>query len=306
MERLEIGDECVTPDGSRFRLASKRFDPELIPVYNLEVEEDHTCFVGVSPEKCVLVHNSYRDDFLKNVPENVRDLLNNNTDKIEIHHLIPQRLRGYLKDNVDALSNLRAVPESVHKQITKLQTAWFQEKIDQYINGGGSPENAAEEVYEKIVKNGEIEELNRVTERQHGKYMIASTNSARTVKSKLDQARKFSQNMDRMQKAANAARKVLNLKQLSGALLFLSAFESYAIARESMNPSEETKAALDALLNTYRNLLDEGFENGHLNKGELDSLILAMDQYLQALGILDRERYMILAPLQFKIDSTEY
>ncbi len=56
---LVVGDACVTPDRAVMILVSKTFDPDLIPVFNLEVEEDHTYFVGIDSRNAVLVHNEY-------------------------------------------------------------------------------------------------------------------------------------------------------------------------------------------------------------------------------------------------------
>jgi hypothetical protein len=66
VENLNIGDVCVTPNENKFQLVSKEFDPTLIPVYNLEVDQDHTYFVGEDTNNCILVHNQYDPPKLQN------------------------------------------------------------------------------------------------------------------------------------------------------------------------------------------------------------------------------------------------
>jgi hypothetical protein len=66
VENLNINDICITNNKNKLKLLSKIFDSELIPVYNLEVDIDHTYFVGDDPENCLLVHNQYDPPSLQN------------------------------------------------------------------------------------------------------------------------------------------------------------------------------------------------------------------------------------------------
>jgi len=73
---LELGDICVALNGEQMQFVSKAFDPVPVPVFNLEIEEYHTYFVGDENGNSVLVHNQYDTpntqasvpDFKFNVP----------------------------------------------------------------------------------------------------------------------------------------------------------------------------------------------------------------------------------------------
>jgi hypothetical protein len=58
---MNLGDICISHLGESLTLVSKTFDSTPVLVYNLEVENCHTYFVG--NENCsILVHNDYDDD----------------------------------------------------------------------------------------------------------------------------------------------------------------------------------------------------------------------------------------------------
>lgn len=57
-EHLEIGDVCRSAADTEIVLTSKEFDAEPVSVYNFEVEDGHTYFVGETKEESVLVHNT--------------------------------------------------------------------------------------------------------------------------------------------------------------------------------------------------------------------------------------------------------
>ena len=83
---LEIGDICIDKDGKEVRFFSKAFDPEPVPVFNLEVENCHTYFVGDKNGNSVLVHNQYGPLSInptpppsKNEAQNVQQRIFNNT-----------------------------------------------------------------------------------------------------------------------------------------------------------------------------------------------------------------------------------
>jgi Protein of unknown function (DUF1557). len=54
---LKENDQCVSAAGKTVYIKSKRQHPEPIEVYNFEVEEAHTYFVGDAVARAVLVHN---------------------------------------------------------------------------------------------------------------------------------------------------------------------------------------------------------------------------------------------------------
>ena len=56
-EDLFIGDHLLRPDGSTIPLSAKEYVDAKQPVFNIEVENAHTYFVGKSIETAVLVHN---------------------------------------------------------------------------------------------------------------------------------------------------------------------------------------------------------------------------------------------------------
>jgi hypothetical protein len=56
-EELQIGDVCRSASNTEIVLVAKEFESELVPVYNFEVQEKHTYFVGKSEVRSVLVHN---------------------------------------------------------------------------------------------------------------------------------------------------------------------------------------------------------------------------------------------------------
>ncbi len=60
-EHLQPGDECVDCNDNHTILVSKAFVASKEPVYNFEVEDAHTYFVGDHDDQCVLVHNECFD-----------------------------------------------------------------------------------------------------------------------------------------------------------------------------------------------------------------------------------------------------
>ena len=54
---LREGDKLINASGETMIVVSKTHHPELVEVYNFEVEDAHTYFVGESKEQSVLVHN---------------------------------------------------------------------------------------------------------------------------------------------------------------------------------------------------------------------------------------------------------
>jgi RHS repeat-associated protein len=82
---LQIGDECVNLNGDYLKVISKELSGQKVPVYNLNVEGNHTYFVGTDKLKSVLVHNvcvdgvEYADDswqgYVTNVGLTVRGML---------------------------------------------------------------------------------------------------------------------------------------------------------------------------------------------------------------------------------------
>ncbi|MCL2346701.1 MAG: HINT domain-containing protein [Planctomycetaceae bacterium] len=55
---LRIGDTFLNANGkTTLTLVEKEFEPEPVPVYNINVKEAHTYFVGETKEQSVLVHN---------------------------------------------------------------------------------------------------------------------------------------------------------------------------------------------------------------------------------------------------------
>ncbi len=60
-EHLRPGDRCRTPHGQLLQLQSKEFSPTSEPVYNLEIQQAHTYFVGRDRRAAVLVHNDCPD-----------------------------------------------------------------------------------------------------------------------------------------------------------------------------------------------------------------------------------------------------
>jgi len=54
---LREGDQLANASGETMIVFSKEHHPELVEVYNFEVEDAHTYFVGYSQEQSVLVHN---------------------------------------------------------------------------------------------------------------------------------------------------------------------------------------------------------------------------------------------------------
>jgi len=54
---LELGDICVSPDGSEFTVTNILLHEERQTVYNFEVEGAHTYYVGTDIDNAVLVHN---------------------------------------------------------------------------------------------------------------------------------------------------------------------------------------------------------------------------------------------------------
>jgi hypothetical protein len=58
---LQIGDVCRSASDMEIILVAKEFEPEFVPVYNFEVENLHSYFVGNNIAKSVLVHNSCWD-----------------------------------------------------------------------------------------------------------------------------------------------------------------------------------------------------------------------------------------------------
>ena len=54
---LQIGTRSVSANGTITTLTTKRFIKEQVPVYNFEVEQAHTYFVGESQERSLFVHN---------------------------------------------------------------------------------------------------------------------------------------------------------------------------------------------------------------------------------------------------------
>jgi len=55
---LQPGDVCISANGTQHVLKTKTFIEEKAPVYNFEVEDAHTYYVGESLEQSVLVHNA--------------------------------------------------------------------------------------------------------------------------------------------------------------------------------------------------------------------------------------------------------
>jgi hypothetical protein len=60
-ENLQIGDVCRSASDEYVSLIQKDFEPEPIPVFNFEVKEKHTYFVGKSDVESVLVHNECKN-----------------------------------------------------------------------------------------------------------------------------------------------------------------------------------------------------------------------------------------------------
>ena len=56
---LEVGDICISPDGSEFTVVDIVIQEERQTVYNFEVEGGHTYYVGLGFDNAVLVHNQY-------------------------------------------------------------------------------------------------------------------------------------------------------------------------------------------------------------------------------------------------------
>jgi hypothetical protein len=137
VENLNIGDSFVTVNNNKLELFSKRLDPELIPVYNLEVDVDHTYFVGDDPKNCVLVHNQYTVfDKKTNIKIFVEIKPDLNTGEISIRRITGKmetelaRLKYVVKDGIGSLvsvsrhnnKELPGVASSVMKKISPILT----------------------------------------------------------------------------------------------------------------------------------------------------------------------------------------
>jgi hypothetical protein len=56
-EKLNIGDVCRSASDTEIILVAKRIESEFVPVFNFEVQDTHSYFVGGNGTESVLVHN---------------------------------------------------------------------------------------------------------------------------------------------------------------------------------------------------------------------------------------------------------
>ena len=110
---LETGDILVLPDGN-YVLVEYTYTEQLnepVAIYNFEVQDFHTYFVG----NCsILVHNrncSKNPDASATIPK----------EKTEIHHIVEQcqeKKSGFSREMIQADSNKVELPYSVHRKIS--------------------------------------------------------------------------------------------------------------------------------------------------------------------------------------------
>ena len=112
---MKIGDACVTDKGESAILISRRKVPGRVKVYNLEVEDCHTYFVG-SLDCALLVHNKVRPD---GTPDPEKVILGNSfSEKREnIKNMLPAGLASSViafwggTDNANADDMIRKLVE---------------------------------------------------------------------------------------------------------------------------------------------------------------------------------------------------
>ena len=75
-EMLKIGDQLRRPDGSTITLSTKEYIESEASVFNFEVENAHTYFVGNSHKNAVLVHNACSYDEAMDAIRNAQRIYN--------------------------------------------------------------------------------------------------------------------------------------------------------------------------------------------------------------------------------------
>ncbi len=122
---LEIGNELQSIDGSWVKVEGIAPSGRVETVYNVEVEDCHTYFVGAEDWGfSVWAHNAAYNDNFFNVYPGLKG-------KVWVHHAIPQAtLKKYLgfftQAQLDDIINLRGIPLAINNtlHLSTINTAW--------------------------------------------------------------------------------------------------------------------------------------------------------------------------------------
>ena len=325
-----VGEFGLSADGNRVEFLGRNYIDKKVCVYNLEIDGLHSYFVNEI--SCILVHNEceYIRNFHNAIDPDINNILNGLN--YQVHHMRPQQFELLYKAegiDINAADNLVAVPSSIHGDITNLQTAYFNQLIDEEINNlsdrdkfyiqNKSRKAKNQFIINKLLNNradrkrflDSVDSFNNIISDEYNRYMIrAKKGKWATLAAKIKVHRYWSElgnlykkDMDfdqlktlgKVQKKANSRlMEELNFKGLKKFVKCLGIIGVIVSANKAY--SQEANVQLNDLTSKYEMILNEYNTLNTVSENSWGLLQESISRYLDSIDAPAWLRYELLFP----------